>query len=304
MLRTLEGENLLHRDGDRWTLGDLEAAPVPALLRQVIAARVARLPAETARLLAVAAVVGQEVPLVLWAAVGEVAERALPDHVEPALATRLVVESPNGSGVRFAHALVREALYAGISALRRRVLHRDIAETLLLTTGADPDAVAYHLRQAGDGRAVAWLVRAGFRAHRAAAWLTAADRFVAAAGLAGEGEHGRERAWLLFAGAVLRRFGGGHVAARLLAEAERAALEAGERALVAQIGYQRGVSRCIGGDIRQGLAEIAWGMAVLESLPQNPYPLSPDGLALTIVGDLFPGTGGVLPAPRLIFGPG
>ena len=75
LLRTLEGEGAA-APGRRaaGSLGDLAAVPVPALLRQVIAGRVARLDPETQRLLAVAAVIGQEVPLALWAAVGEVAE--------------------------------------------------------------------------------------------------------------------------------------------------------------------------------------------------------------------------------------
>ena len=45
---------------------------MPALLRQVIDARVDRLGEEVRTLLAVAAVVGQEVPLDLWTAAGEV----------------------------------------------------------------------------------------------------------------------------------------------------------------------------------------------------------------------------------------
>ena len=47
---------------------------VPALLRQVIDGRLARLGEEAQRLLAVAAVIGQEVPLALWAAVAEADE--------------------------------------------------------------------------------------------------------------------------------------------------------------------------------------------------------------------------------------
>ncbi len=51
------------RDGDGWRLGDLAATAVPALLRQVIDGRLARLDEEAQRLLAVAAVIGHEVPL-------------------------------------------------------------------------------------------------------------------------------------------------------------------------------------------------------------------------------------------------
>ena len=74
-------------------------------------------------------------------------------------AARLV--EPTAEGLRFAHALIREALYEGTLPLRRRGWHRKVGETLAGTRGADPDAVAYHLRQAGDARAAEWLVRAG-----------------------------------------------------------------------------------------------------------------------------------------------
>ena len=50
------------RDAE-WALGDLAGAGVPPLLRQVIDARVARLGDDAARLLAVAAVLGQAAPL-------------------------------------------------------------------------------------------------------------------------------------------------------------------------------------------------------------------------------------------------
>ena len=53
--------------------------------------------------------------------------------------------------------------------------------------------MAHHLRRAGDPRAAAWLVRAGERAQRAYAWLTAAERFAAALALLAR-RRGRRRA--------------------------------------------------------------------------------------------------------------
>ncbi|MDP9372585.1 MAG: AAA family ATPase, partial [Chloroflexota bacterium] len=93
LLRTLEGEGMLRREGGRWVVGDLTAVPVPALLRQVIGGRLARLGGETGRLLALAATVGQEVPLALWAAVAGTDEDGLLDAVERATGARLLVEA-------------------------------------------------------------------------------------------------------------------------------------------------------------------------------------------------------------------
>src|SRR5262249_5343543 len=116
---------------------------------------------------------------------------------EPAVEARLVVEAPDGRAVRFAHALIREALYEGIPAARRRRTHLHTAETLAATAPPDADAVAYHFRQAGDDPAVAWAVAAAERVQRAYAWRTAAERFrTALALLAGRDDTTRERGWL------------------------------------------------------------------------------------------------------------
>ena len=70
LLRTLEEEGTLRPSDDGWALADLGQVRVPRLLRQTIEGRLARLAEEDQRLLAVAAVIGQEVPLDVWAAVG------------------------------------------------------------------------------------------------------------------------------------------------------------------------------------------------------------------------------------------
>ncbi|HET8629090.1 MAG TPA: AAA family ATPase, partial [Thermomicrobiales bacterium] len=200
MLRALAEAQVLRAGAGGWALSDLAAAPVPPLLRQVIAERAARLGVEAARLLALAAVIGQEIPLALWQTVGEVAdEGTLLDLVERAVEAHLLVAAPDGTSVRFAHALVREALYEGVLPPRRRAWHRRVAAALLATPAPDPDAVASHLRRAGDPRAVEWLVRAGLRAYGAQARLTAAERFAAAAGLlAGDPARAAARGWLLY----------------------------------------------------------------------------------------------------------
>ncbi|HET8629042.1 MAG TPA: AAA family ATPase, partial [Thermomicrobiales bacterium] len=164
LLRALVEEATLRPAGAGWALGDLGAAGVPPLLRQVIAERVAHLGGEAPRLLALAAVIGQEVPLELWRAVAEVDEGALLDVVERAAEAHLLAPAPDGASARFAHALAREALYGGVLSPRRRLWHRQVAEALLALPAPDPDAVAYHFQRAGDPRAVDWLVLAGERA--------------------------------------------------------------------------------------------------------------------------------------------
>ena len=95
--------------------------------------------------------------------------------VERAIEAHIVEESPDGAQVRFAHALIREALYEGILPTRRRAMHRRAGEAFAASANPEPDAVAYHFRQAGDARAVVWTIQAGERAQRAYAWITAAN---------------------------------------------------------------------------------------------------------------------------------
>ncbi|HET8629858.1 MAG TPA: AAA family ATPase [Thermomicrobiales bacterium] len=267
LLRALEGGALRLAADGAWALGDLSTAPVPPLLRQIIAERAARLGGEAARLLALAAVIGQEAPLDLWRDVAGVDEAALLELVERAAEARLLTPTPEGAGVRFAHALTREVLYAGILPPRRRALHRRVAEALAAQPGPDPDAVAYQFRQAGDARALVWLLEAGHRAQRAYAWLTAAARYTAALTLMGEADPAA-RGWLLLRLAQVRfyedpRGGIGH-----LEEVARLAAAAGDRALAAYARNRLGFQRSGLGDYRRGLAEMAAGVAALEALPR------------------------------------
>jgi hypothetical protein len=183
----------------------------------------------------------------------------------PAAEAGLLTETADG--VRFAHALTREALYEGTPGIRRRVWHRAAAEAVLAAPNPDPDAVAHHLERAGDPRAAAWLVRAGERAQRAYAWLSAAARYEAAlAALEAQGADATTRAWLLFRLARMRRYSDPGRALRDLAEAER--LTAGrDPALGAALGFEQGLYRAFLGEVGSGLAAMAAGVAALDALP-------------------------------------
>ena len=172
-------------DGAAWALGDLAKVDLPPLLRQVIDARVDRLGEGARAFLAVAAVIGQEVPLGLWGAVAGADEEALATAIEAATEARLLIEE--GDSVRFAHALIREALYAGLPVLRRRAIHRRVAEALLAAPRgglSEPDTVASHLGRADDPRELTWLIRAGEQALARHAPQAAVDRLTRAIDLA------------------------------------------------------------------------------------------------------------------------
>ncbi|HEY8597059.1 MAG TPA: AAA family ATPase [Thermomicrobiales bacterium] len=269
LVRALEEAGALRRAGDGWALGDLGAIGLPAPLRQVLDARLLRLGEAHLRLLTPAAVIGQEVPLALWATVADTDEDGLLDAIDAAEAAHLVVATQDGAAIRFAHAFIREALYAVLPATRRRRVHRRVAEALAAMPAPDPDAVAYHLQRAGEARAYAWLVRAGERAQRAYAWLTAADRFEAALAAAeAGGTDASERGWLLLRLARMRRYADPGRGVAHLGEALRLGAQAGDRCLVAECRFNRGLFRCLADDIGGGVAEMAAGVAAFRALSE------------------------------------
>ncbi|HET7035118.1 MAG TPA: AAA family ATPase [Thermomicrobiaceae bacterium] len=254
LLRTLEDEGVLTRDEAGWVLGDLERVRVPPLLRQVIEARLARLPESTRELLDVAAIIGQAVTFDLWATVAEADESRLLEAAEAAAQTAVLEVLADGSGARFRHALLREALYENVLPLRRRLWHRKTAEALAQTRSPDPDRVAHHFQQAGDERAVAWLIRAGERARRAYVWATAVERFDAAlAKLTEQQAPARDRVGLLMYMGLALRYADPRRAVALFDETAKVAAQAGAAGMMTIATFLAGLFRCNVGEFRTGL---------------------------------------------------
>jgi non-specific serine/threonine protein kinase len=260
LLRTLEEELVLHREGEGWVLEDPGGIRVPSLLRQIIEGRLERLGEETRGLLAVAAVIGQEVPFDLWQAVGEADDERLAEAMGRALEAHLIKETPGGERLRFVHALVRETLYRELALPFRQRWHRRVAEALEQKAGSDPEEVANHFRQARDPRAEGWLIRAGLRAEETYAWMTAVERFVAALEFLRE-DDARKKGWLLFRIGVLLRYSDTARSISYLDLAEMAANEVGDGVLAVNSLFTRGSVRCMSGDMRPGLAEIEASIA-------------------------------------------
>jgi DNA-binding CsgD family transcriptional regulator len=270
LLRALEEEGVLRREVGGWELGTLPQGGVPPLLRQVIEARVGRLGDEGRGLLAVAAVIGQEVPLALWRQVSGAAEGTVLGLVERAVAARVIEETADGAGVTFAHALIREALYEGMAATRRRVWHRTIGEALAAGREPDPDAVGYHLGTAGDERAVEWLIRAGDRANRAFAYRTATARFTDALALIGnDPDRAVVRCELLIRLARLLRITDSGQAIAYEEEALQLATQTGDEVLHAVAQFRLGYLLSYVGQRQRGLTLQLAGLATLDALPPS-----------------------------------
>ena len=117
---------------------------VPPTVRDVVAARLARLSPGTRRAVETAAVMGARVDLPLLSSAGE--------DLDECLATAILVA--DASGVRFRHELVRMAVEAAIPPYRQTELHVRLLAALEERGGADPAVLAHHAEGAQDEKAV------------------------------------------------------------------------------------------------------------------------------------------------------
>ncbi|MGI5203108.1 BTAD domain-containing putative transcriptional regulator [Spirillospora sp. CA-108201] len=153
---------------------------VPAGVGDVLRRRVARLPGPVRTVLRDAAVVGRDADLrVLTDLAGD--EDTVIEAVEAGLAAGLVAEPAPGR-IRFAHALVRDTLYAGVSRARRTRVHGRVAAALERHLPGEVAAIAHHYLESGTDpeKAVRYARRAAAAAEARYAHGAAADLWVRA----------------------------------------------------------------------------------------------------------------------------
>ena len=156
----LEYARLAGQDGDLAAL--LAEENPPQGVADVVARRLDRLPEDARATLVTAAVVGRHFDLRTVADASGTDEDRVLDALEAATAVGLVREDGVGR-FRFAHALVRDTVYAATSPTRRARRHARVAESLAGVPGREGE-LARHWHAAGPGHeALAW------RADRAAA---------------------------------------------------------------------------------------------------------------------------------------
>jgi DNA-binding SARP family transcriptional activator len=170
-------EALRHVDesGGQW-----DPSTLPQGVREAVGRRLSRLPAETNKALAAAAVVGSRFALEL---VERVVGDDLVDAFDEACKAGVVIEEPGGR-YRFNHAIVRQSLLAELASVRRMRLHQRIATTLENEPGADDELLAelaYHYFEcawAGNAaKAVEYCRRAADQAMTRLAYEGAADLY-------------------------------------------------------------------------------------------------------------------------------
>lgn len=149
------------REGEISQDGTSSHWPVPAGLRRLIHSRLANLSGQALQILQAAAVIGRtfESDLLQWTS-GR-SEEEIIQGIEELLARNLIREVPFQTGTNralasydFLQEQVRDLVLEDISLVRRRLLHRRIAETLversrLPSQRCQCGQIAYHFQQAG-----------------------------------------------------------------------------------------------------------------------------------------------------------
>ncbi|HEU5003126.1 MAG TPA: BTAD domain-containing putative transcriptional regulator [Actinomycetota bacterium] len=243
------------------TTGDGAVNAIPCGVRDVVRGRLALLGDAVRQVLDIGAVVGRDFDLDLVSEVSALDEDTVVTSTEVALDAGLLREGPAGAGTyRFAHDIVRETVYNELRTIRRRRMHRRIAEALesrRALPGAPHGAVAelahhFHLAAEGGGpveAAVRYAVEAADQATAALAYEDAVAHLQRAVELAGRRTAAAERSG---AGPLLLRLGEAHwragevgKARGVFLRAAELAREVGETELLARavLGYGGGLLR-------------------------------------------------------------
>ncbi len=137
--------------------------PLPRKVRQVLDRRLGQLSPGAREVAELAATIGRQFTFDVLAAASEATDGALVSGLDELWERRIIREQE--SGYDFSHDKIREAVYAGLSLARRRLLHRSAARALETVYAGDLSGVrghiARHYEQAGQARlAVTYYCRA------------------------------------------------------------------------------------------------------------------------------------------------
>ena len=180
----------------------LPTSTLPPTMQTVLAARLGQLSPLARELASVAAVIGRGFSFTVLAQASSSSEEALVQGLDE-LWQRHIVREQGGEAYDFSHDKLREEAYAALSSVRKRFLHRRVAEALEEVYKADLDAVstqiAAHYEHAGlPGRAIPYYRRAGevaMNVYASAEAITAFQRAAALLEATSPGRAAQELEW-------------------------------------------------------------------------------------------------------------
>ena len=272
--------------------GLTSAVPLDGRIEESFGRQLAALPAQTRRLVQLAAADPSGDPVLVWRAAGRLAIGA--GAAGPAVEAGL---AEFGARVRFRHPLVRSAAYRSASAQARQELHGALAEAT--DPAVDPDRRAWHRAQAAPGpdeEVAAELEQCAGRAQRRGGLVAAAAFLERSAGLTLDPARRAQRA--LAAAQARHRAGASDAALGLLAMAQAGPLDELQRARADLLRAQIAFASSHGRDAPPLMLSAARQLEALDvGLARETY-LEAFTAAL-FVGRLSPAVGDVARAARM-----
>ncbi|HKG96634.1 MAG TPA: AAA family ATPase, partial [Pyrinomonadaceae bacterium] len=152
VLKALIEKGSVRRESGRWRRCDMEQLLIPQSVKEAIGNRLDRVSQNCNEVLRVCAILGKVFTFEELSAAAEQNEDTLLDALDEATTAQLITAG-SGDSFSFTHDKIREVLYEELNPIRRRRLHRHVAEGLKQNCERSQCAVeklAHHYIQAGD----------------------------------------------------------------------------------------------------------------------------------------------------------
>jgi len=157
-------------DGERWQRPpDMAEMEIPQSIKIAVQSRLSKLSQADQEILLTAAVIGREFDYLTLQQVTGKDEDALIDGLEAALKAQLIEEHREEKDeiFGFSHALIPATLQDGLSGLRRKRKHRQIAKVIEALQPGAYQRLAYHWSEAGDEeKGVEYTIKAADQARK------------------------------------------------------------------------------------------------------------------------------------------
>lgn len=152
VLKALVERGSVRRESGRWRRVEMDQLEIPQSVKEAIGHRLNRVSPDTNEILRVCAILGKVFTFEELTAAAERSEDALLDALDEGTGAQLIT-AVSSESFTFTHDKIREVLYEELNPIRRRRLHRHVAEGLerhYQGVCCTVEKLAHHYIQAGD----------------------------------------------------------------------------------------------------------------------------------------------------------
>ncbi len=152
VLKALIERGSVRRESGRWRRCDMDQMLIPQSVKEAIGNRLDRVSENCNDVLRICAILGKVFTFEELTAAAEQNEDNLLDALDEAVGAQLIAAG-SGDSFSFTHDKIREVLYEELNPIRRRRLHRHVAEGLeqhCTRSQCAVEKLAHHYIQAGD----------------------------------------------------------------------------------------------------------------------------------------------------------